>query len=148
MVCAYSRWLLALLIASRTAADLFAGWWQLIGGLGGGAAGAGVGRRGRDRRWRAGRVELTAAGQAFRGTLGAKVVVCKPSDPEAKGLIERAHDYLERSFLPGCTFADPMPGSQDPRACCQGFAWDDVNWDRCRSAIGLRVWAASLAVIR
>jgi hypothetical protein len=34
MVCAYSRWLMALLIPTRTAADLFAGWWQLIAGLG------------------------------------------------------------------------------------------------------------------
>ena len=56
-------------------------------------------------RWRAGRPELTADCQAFRGTLGARVVVCKPADPEAKGMIERAHDYLERSFLPGRTFA-------------------------------------------
>jgi hypothetical protein len=40
--------------------------------------------------------------QACRGTLGAKVVViCKPGDPEAKGLVERFHDYLERAFLPG-----------------------------------------------
>jgi transposase len=50
---------------------------------------------------------LIAECQAFRGTLGAKVVVCRPADPEAKGLIERAHDYLERSFLPGRTFAGP-----------------------------------------
>jgi transposase len=33
--------------------------------------------------------------------------VCKPADPEAKGIIERAHDYLERSFLPGRSFAGP-----------------------------------------
>ena len=39
--------------------------------------------------------ELTADCQAFRGTLGAKVVICRPADPEAKGLVERAHDYLE-----------------------------------------------------
>ncbi len=31
----------------------------------------------------------------------------RPRDPEAKGLIERAHDYLERSFLPGRTFRSP-----------------------------------------
>ncbi len=55
-------------------------------------------------RWRAGRSELTAECQAFRGTLGAKVVICRPADPEAKGLIERAHDWLERSFLPGRQF--------------------------------------------
>ena len=35
------------------------------------------------------------------------MVVCKPADPEAKGIIERAHDYLERSFLPGRVFASP-----------------------------------------
>jgi len=58
-------------------------------------------------RWRAGKVELTGECQAFRGTLGAKVLVCKPGDPEAKGLIERWHDYLERSFLPGRSFASP-----------------------------------------
>jgi hypothetical protein len=39
--------------------------------------------------------------------LGAKVLICKPADPEAKGIIERLHDYLERSFLPGRTFTSP-----------------------------------------
>jgi transposase len=107
MVCGYSRWLSAMLVPSRSAADLFAGWWQLIAALdavprvlvwdGEGAIG----------RWRGGRVELTEQCQAFRGTLAAKVIVCRPADPEAKGLIERAHDHLERSFLPGRTFTGP-----------------------------------------
>jgi transposase len=35
------------------------------------------------------------------------VIVCRPADPEAKGLVERLHDYLERSFLPGRTFTGP-----------------------------------------
>jgi transposase len=39
--------------------------------------------------------------------LGAKVLICKPADPEAKGGIERLHDYLERSFLPGRSFTSP-----------------------------------------
>jgi transposase len=43
----------------------------------------------------------------FRGTLAAKVLICKPGDPEAKGLVERFHDYLERAFLPGRVFASP-----------------------------------------
>lgn len=107
MIAGYSRWLSAVLIPSRRAGDLFAGWWQLIEGLqacprvlvwdGEGAIG----------RWRAGKVELTQECQAFRGTLGAAVLVCKPADPEAKGLIERCHDYLERSFLPGRAFTSP-----------------------------------------
>ena len=107
MVTGYSRWLSAVLIPSRTAADLFTGWWQLIAALQAvprvlvwdGEAAIG--------RWRAGRVELTADCQAFRGTLATKVIVCRPADPEAKGLVERAHDYLERSFLPGRTFTGP-----------------------------------------
>lgn len=107
MIAGYSRWLSAVLIPSRRAEDLFAGWWQLIEQLqasprvlvwdGEGAIG----------RWRAGKVELTQECQAFRGTLGAAVLVCKPADPEAKGLVERCHDYLERSFLPGRGFASP-----------------------------------------
>jgi transposase len=107
MITGYARWLAAVLIPTRSAEDLFAGWWQLINGLGAvphvmvwdgeGAVG----------RWRGGRSELTADCQAFRGTLGVKVVICRPADPEAKGLVERSHDYLERSFLPGRSFASP-----------------------------------------
>ena len=89
------------------AEDLFAGWWQHISGLGAVPRVLVWDGEGAIGRWRAGRPELTGDCQAFRGTLGAKVVVCKPADPEAKGIIERAHDYLERSFLPGRTFASP-----------------------------------------
>jgi transposase len=57
---------------------------------------------------RRGRVTvLTEAAHAFRGVLGAKVVLCAPADPEAKGLVERASGYLETSFLPGRCFASP-----------------------------------------
>ncbi len=107
MVTGYSRWLSGVLIPSRRAEDLFAGWWQLIHGLGavprtlvwdGESA---IGRN------RGGRVELTGDCQGFRGVLGTKVIVLKPREPEHKGIVERAHDYLERSFLPGRTFAGP-----------------------------------------
>jgi transposase len=107
MVCGYSRFASAVLVPSRSAEDLYAGWWQLIEQLGmvprvlvwdgEGAVG----------RWRGKRIELTQACQEFRGTLAAKVRICKPADPEAKGLVERLHDYLERSFLPGRGFASP-----------------------------------------
>jgi transposase len=107
MVTGYSRWLSALLIPTRTAADLFAGWWQLIAALGAVPRMLVWDGEGAIGRWRGGKVELTAQCQAFRGTLATKVIVCKPADPEAKGLIERAHDYLERSFLPGRSFAGP-----------------------------------------
>jgi transposase len=130
MVCGYSRWLAGLLIPTRTAADLFAGWWQLMGGLGAVPRVLVWDAEGAIGRWRAGRVELTAACQAFRGTLGAKVVVCKPADPEAKGLIERAHDYLERSFLPGRTFTGPADFN------AQLAAWLALVNTRRRRALG------------
>ena len=56
--------------------------------------------------WRAGRQVLTREFQAFRGTLGMNVRLCAPADPEAKGIVERTHDYYERSFLPGRRFDD------------------------------------------
>lgn len=107
MASGYSRWLSAVLVPSRQAEDLFAGWWQLIDGLGAVPRCLVWDGEGAVGRWRAGRPELTRDCQAFRGTLGVKVIICKPADPEAKGLLERAHDYLERSFLPGRQFSDP-----------------------------------------
>jgi transposase len=107
MVLGYSRWLLALLLPSRRAEDLFAGWWRLIERLGAVPRALVWDGEGAIGRWRGGRSELTDQCQAFRGTLGAKVVICRPADPEAKGIIERAHDYLERSFLPGRSFTGP-----------------------------------------
>jgi transposase len=107
MICGYSRWLSAVLIPSRRAEDLFAGWWQLIDRLGVVPRVLVWDGEGAIGRWRGGRSELTEQCQAFRGTLGAKVVICRPADPEAKGLIERSHDWLERSFLPGREFASP-----------------------------------------
>ena len=130
MVCAYSRWLAALLLPTRAAADLFTGWWQLIASLGVVPRVLVWDGEGAIGRWRAGRAELTADCQAFRGTLGARVVVCKPADPEAKGLIERAHDYLERSFLPGRAFTSPADFNT------QLTAWLALANTRTRRALG------------
>jgi len=107
MVTGYARWLSAVLIPSRRAEDLFAGWWQLLDALGAIPRVLVWDGEGAIGRYRAGRSELTAECQAFRGTLGTRVLICKPADPEAKGLIERCHDYLERSFLPGRSFTGP-----------------------------------------
>ena len=107
MVTGYSRWLSAVLVPSRCAEDLFAGWWGLLAGLGAVPrvlVWDGEGAVGRHRR---GASELTGECQSFRGTLGTKVVICKPADPEAKGLVERANGYLETSFLPGRSFTGP-----------------------------------------
>jgi transposase len=107
MITGYARWASALLVPTRRAEDLYTGWWRLLQQLGAvprvlvwdGEAAVG--------RWRARQPELTTACQGFRGVLGVKVLICKPADPEAKGGIERLHDYLERSFLPGRSFTCP-----------------------------------------
>lgn len=107
MALGYSRRVDGLLIPSRRTEDVMAGWWQLLRELGavprvlvwdGEAA---IGRN------RGGRTELTQQCQAFRGTLATKVLILRPADPEAKGLLERQHDWFERSFLPGRTFTGP-----------------------------------------
>ena len=108
MVCGYSRFALAMLLPSRSAEDLYAGWWQLISRLGAVPKVLVWDGEGAVGRWRARRVELTGECQAFRGTLATEVIICKPADPEAKGLVERLHDYLERSFLPGRRFVSPQ----------------------------------------
>lgn len=130
MVSGYSRWLSGLLIPTRAAADLFAGWWQVIDRLGAVPRTLVWDGEGAIGRWRHGKTELTGECQAFRGTLGAKVVVLKPREPEHKGLIERAHDYLERSFLPGRSFTGPG----DFNAQLRGF-FDKAN-ARVRRALG------------
>jgi transposase len=107
MVCGYSRFASAVLVPSRAAEDLYAGWWQLISTLGAVPRVLVWDGEGAVGRWRGKRIELTQPCQEFRGTLAVKVQICKPADPEAKGLVERLHDYLERSFLPGRGFASP-----------------------------------------
>ena len=41
------------------------------------------------------------------GRVGDGRYVCKPGDPEAKGMVERAIRYLTTSFLPGRAFVSP-----------------------------------------
>jgi transposase len=107
MITGYARHVDGLLIPSRTAEDLFAGWWRLLERLGAVPHTLVWDGEGAVGRYRPGGAALTAGTQAFRGVLGAKVLICKPSDPEAKGLLERVHGYLETSFLPGRSFTGP-----------------------------------------
>jgi transposase len=107
MVSGYSRVIAAVMIPSRTAPDLLAGHWRLISGWGAVPKALVWDNEGAVGSWRAGRPMLTEAMNAFRGTLGIRVIQCRPADPEAKGLVERANGYLETSFLPGRSFAGP-----------------------------------------
>ena len=106
-VSGFSRFIVARMIPSRESTDVLAGHLAGLVQLGG------VPRKGvydgepAFSVRREGRVILTDAFQAFRGTLGMGVYVCKPADPEAKGLVERANKFLETSFLPGRRFDGP-----------------------------------------
>ena len=64
MVTGYARWLTGLLIPTRSASDLFAGWWQLIAGLGAVPRVLVWDGEGAIGRWRSGRVELSGHGRA------------------------------------------------------------------------------------
>ena len=106
-VSGYSRVMVAEMIPSREAHDILFAHLGCLLTLGG------VPRKGvydneaslvsRHR----GKVSLTDPFQRFRGTLGMGMVVLRPGDPEAKGLVERATGYLETSFLPGRRFSSP-----------------------------------------
>lgn len=107
MTSGYSRMRWAVMIASRIAPDLIAGHWQLLTAMGAvprqlvwdneGAVGC----------WRRGKPALAEEFESFRGALGIGVHLCRPRDPEAKGLTERNNGYFETSFLPGRTFTGP-----------------------------------------
>jgi len=107
MVSGYSRWISAWMLPSRQGPDLLAGHWVLLRQLGAAPRALVWDNESAVGQWRGGRPVLTEAMNAFRGALGIKVIQCRPADPEAKGLVERANRYLETSFLPGRSFAGP-----------------------------------------
>jgi transposase len=74
---------------------VLAGMWALIAGWGAVPRMLVWDNEGAIGSWKSGRPRLTAAMQAFRGVLGVGVRLCRPADPEAKGLVERANGYLE-----------------------------------------------------
>jgi len=105
MITGYSRWFSAVLIPSRLSNDLFAGLWELLAELGAVPQVLTWDTDGAVSRWQAGKLELTSECENFRRALGTRFVISRSA--EARGLIDRAHAYLERSFLPGRTFASP-----------------------------------------
>jgi transposase len=109
MVASFSRTICAMMIPTRTTPDLLAGMWSLLSGQLGAIPRrliwdneAGIGRRN----------HLAEGVTGFVGTLGTRIVQLKPFDPESKGIVERANQYLETSFLPGRTFSSPADFNQ------------------------------------
>jgi transposase len=107
IVAGYSRVIAARMLPTRQAADLVTGHWDLLCAWGAVPKAlvwdneAAIGRR------REGKPVLSHEFAALAGLLACKVILCRPRDPEAKGLVERANGYLETSFLPGRVFTSP-----------------------------------------
>ncbi|MBF6302967.1 IS21 family transposase [Nocardia amamiensis] len=129
MVASFSRFITATMLPTRQTPDLVAGMWSLIDGQLGAVPRrllwdneSGIGRSGR----------LVAGVVGFTGMIATRIVQCRPYDPESKGIVERANQYLETSFLPGRRFVSPADfntqlGEWLPRA----------NYRRVRSIDGV-----------
>ena len=108
MVAAFSGFIMALLLPSRTTGDLVAGMWQLLAALGAVPKTlvwdneSGIGQHHR----------LTVGARSFAGTLGTRIHQVPPRDPESKGVVERANGFLETSFMPGRVFTGPTDYNQ------------------------------------
>jgi transposase len=105
-VCGFSRFIGAWMIPSRQAHDVLGGHLEVLSQFGAVPRKVVWDQEGAIGRWRGRDMAFTAEFQAFRGTLGMGALLCQRGDPEAKGLVERANEYLETSFLPGRRFAD------------------------------------------
>ena len=106
----YARWLSAVLIPSRRAEDLLAGWWRLLESLGAvpRVFGSGRRRRGRPAPRRPLRAHRRVSGVS-RHSRVEKVLVCKPRDPLLTGRNRPLHlvvgDRIGRmtgAFEPAC----------------------------------------------
>jgi transposase len=105
-VSGFSRFMAAWMVPSRAGHDVMAGMlhcFDQIGAVPRTVVWDGEGCIGQ---WRRGKMAFTEEFQRFRGTLGVGARLCKPNDPEAKGMNERANGYYETSFLPGRHFID------------------------------------------
>lgn len=109
MVSSFSRTICAVMIPTRTTPDLLAGMWLLLS-----RQLAAVPRRlVWDNEAGIGRRNVLAEGvPGFTGMLATRIVQLRPFDPESKGIVERANQYLETSFLPGRAFASPQDFNQ------------------------------------
>ncbi len=104
MVASFSKFITALMIPTRTTADLLSGmWWLLSQQLGAVPRTlvwdneSGIGRRNR----------LAAGVGEFTGALATRIHQLKAYDPESKGGVERMNGFFETSFLPGRAFGSP-----------------------------------------
>ncbi len=105
-VCGFSRFIGAWMIPSRQSHDVLGGHLEVLRQFGAVPRKAVWDQEGAIGQWKGRVMVFTADFQAFRGTLGMGALLCQRGDPEAKGLVERANEYFETSFLPGRRFCD------------------------------------------
>jgi hypothetical protein len=86
MVSGYSRVIAARMLPSRRTGDLIDGHWRLLTGWG-----AVPRMLGWDNEAGIGKGRVTSEFAAFAGLPATKIYLCRPRDPEAKGLVERAN---------------------------------------------------------
>jgi transposase len=103
ITCAFSRFMLAVMIPTRRTEDLLLGMWQLLTELGA------VPRRLLwDNESGIGRGKLTEPAAVFAGSLATTIKLLPPRDPESKGIVERRNGFFETSFMPGRQFSSPQ----------------------------------------
>ena len=139
MTCGHSRVTDAVMIPSRRAGDILAGMWEVIGGWGAcprtlvwdrESAIGGTGR-------------LTVEAASFAGTLGVRIRLARPRDPESKGLVERRNGFFETSFLPGRAFTSPFDFNAQIEQWLSSTA--NVRHVRATGARPVDLWAADRA---
>lgn len=102
MTSAFSGFIQARMLPTRTTPDLLGGMWSLLQ-----EAGAVPTRLTWDNETGIGRGKLTEPAAAFAGTLGTEIKLVKARDPESKGMVERANRFFRSRFMSGRSFASP-----------------------------------------
>ena len=105
-VAGHSRFIGGWMIPSRQAHDVLGGHLEVLRQFGAVPRRVVWDQEAAIGRWRGREMAFTAEFQRFRGSLAMGAQLCQRGDPEAKGLVERANQYFETSFLPGRRFDD------------------------------------------
>nr|WP_248764105.1 DDE-type integrase/transposase/recombinase [Pseudarthrobacter sp. SSS035] len=102
MTSAFSGFIQARMLPSRTTPDLLCGMWTLLQD-----AQAVPSRLLWDNESGIGRRRPTEPVAAFAGSLGLEIKLLPPRDPESKGMVERMNRFFRQRFMPGRDFRSP-----------------------------------------
>ncbi|MHA7295539.1 IS21 family transposase [Arthrobacter sp. HLT1-21] len=102
MTSAFSGFIQARMLPSRTTPDLLGGMWALLQD-----AQAVPSRLLWDNESGIGRRRPTEPVAAFAGSLRLEIKLLPPRDPESKGMVERMNRFFRQRFMPGRHFVSP-----------------------------------------